>query len=383
MGKTYPDKIRKGLALTMLFVLCAALLVGCSRGGKGAMSSLSGTGTSVTESFSVSQQSSLPVSSSVGIAVSKTASSKESGTSSAVSKKPSAISSPHLSGVAASKSKVSQVGFGFYGVQPDGNITPEFYSFVQSDYVNTFIIDGLSDTIQEAHQYTKSNSSRFWVGVSGLTGIAGLASNWQQKIDATVQYLNNAGAGTDWLGFYLDEPELWHITNAQLREITKYMRDKTGKRVFVCFSMAGIYPEKWHPDYTYESVTPSGSQYITDAAYDVYEAFNKANFQLYTQKLKACFGRTDMKIWYIPCVMSYQGTTNEAYAMAHLQGCYDLLRTEQNPGGLMCYTYRSLSSGDDASLGNTGLSSHPDWTKLMSLVQTIGKNICSGKAFGR
>lgn len=281
--------------------------------------------------------------------------------------------------------KKSEIGFGMYGVQPNGQITPEFYDFVKSDYVNTFLVDGSLEIVQEAAEYIAGNNSKFWSMVPGLYGIAGLTDNWKVRIDNVVDNIKACKAESNWLGFYLDEPMLWGLTNTQLNQITKYMKEKTNKRIFICFSIACFYQQKWKPsNKTVEEVNSSGAQYITDMAYDVYEPFNADNFKLYTAKLKEKVGRTNVRMWYVPCVMSFGGTTNEDYALKHLKGCFDLLKQEANPGGIMGYTYRAFSTGDDAEIGNKGLSEFiTGWKSLDAEIRKIGRSICSKEAFGR
>lgn len=287
--------------------------------------------------------------------------------------------------VFASSRKTSSIGFGMYGVQPNDGITPEFYEMVQSDYVNTFIIDGNIETIRETVSYAKNHNSKFWTNIPGFYGIAGLTDNWKLRIDSIIDSIAKANAQNQWLGFYFDEPMLWGMTNQELHDTTKYMKEKSGKRIFVCFSIAGFYQEKWKPsDKVVEEVTKFGGTYLTDVAYDVYEPFSADAFKTYTAKLKEKMGRDDFNMWYVPCIMSYRGTTDEAYAQKHLNGCFNLLLQEKHPGGIMGYIYRSFTSGDDAELGNKGFVDFKgQWVKLDSDIRRIGKSICTREAFNK
>lgn len=281
--------------------------------------------------------------------------------------------------------KSSEIGFGMYGVQPNDGITPEFQNLMESNYVNNFIIDGNIESIKETVKYAKTNNSKFWTTIPGLYGIAGLSDNWKIRIDDVVSNIGLSNATNQWQGFYFDEPMLWGVTNNEMLTITKYMKDKTNKRIFVCFSIACFYQDKWKPtDKVVQEITPEGGKYLTDVAYDVYEPFVSSNFEQYSAKLKEKLGRDDFKMWYVPCIMSYRGTSNEEYAQKHLNGCFDLLKKEKNPGGIMGYIYRAFTSGDDAEIGNKGFVDFAaQWLGLDRDIKRIGKSICTKEAFGR
>ena len=375
----YPIKaVCYGAALLMSILMMAT---GCSGNKNSSQTSdvpTTSMNTSVTEVTTASSASNSDTAATTSSTESRSSTLKSSGAKTTTTAKTTSTNNPALG-------KKSEIGFGMYGVQPNGQITPEFYDFVKSDYVNTFLVDGSLDILQETVQYTTGNNSKFWSMVPGLYGVAGLTDNWKVRVDSVIDNIKACKAESNWLGFYLDEPMLWGITNTQLNQITKYMKEKANKRIFICFSIACFYQQKWKPsNKTVEEVNSFGAQYITDMAYDVYEPFHADNFKLYTSKLKEKVARTNVRMWYVPCIMSFGGTTNEDYALKHLKGCFDLLKQEANPGGIMGYTYRAFSTGDDAEIGNKGLSEFiTSWKSLDAEIRRIGRSICSKEAFGR
>jgi hypothetical protein len=95
--------------------------------------------------------------------------------------------------------------------------------------------------------------------------------------------------------------------------------------------------------------------------------------------------RKDLKIWQVPCIMNYRGDKKEEHAVKHLNGLYELLKQEDNPGGLMCYTYY-VHPGETESVGNIGLSDmrglkdgDVNWNTLWSEIVRIGREVYNKK----
>lgn len=296
-----------------------------------------------------------------------------------------------------SKSKTSSIGFGMYGVAPDDGWTTTFDDFIQSDWCNTFFVD--SGDLKEALPKAKKHNSQLFVGVGGTLwryygGTAKLIDRYQEEIDKIIETAKNTGAYDAFAGFYMDEPLLAGVTHQDLLKATKYMREATGnkKRVFICFSLAGIAPEQWTTETASPPITPETGKYITDAAFDVYGTWTdatKKNFQELTDKMLTRLGnRSDVRVWYIPPVMNYGGRMTEQNSITFLNGVLELLKKQKNPGGIMGYSY-SVGLSETESIGNIGLgdmlkSDRKDrWTKLFDRIQEVGRGICTGKTFGK
>lgn len=82
--------------------------------------------------------------------------------------------------------------------------------------------------------------------------------------------------------------------------------------------------------------------------------------------------------------MPKAGDKTEEHCIEHLENCYQVLKKEENPGGLMCFTYYTFTTEEEA-LGNIGLDklSNPMynqyWKRLVDRVKAIGWEIFSGK----
>lgn len=295
-----------------------------------------------------------------------------------------------------SKNKISSIGFGMYGVAPDGGWTTTFDDFVTSDWCNTFFV-GESE-LTEALEKAKEHNSQIFVSVGGTLwrhfgGTAKLIDRWQEELDQIIRKAKDSGAYDAFAGFYMDEPLLGGVTHEDLLKATKYMREASGdKRVFICFALSGIAPEEWTTDTASPPITPETGRYITDAAFDVYGSWTEEtekSFRSRTEKMLTRLGnRDDVRVWYIPPVMNYGGRMTEENSIEFLNGVLKLLKEQKNPGGIMGYSYAVALSETD-TLGNIGLGDlikpgmDNGWFKLYDRIQEVGRDICSGKTFGK
>ena len=205
--------------------------------------------------------------------------------------------------------------------------------------------------------------------------------DFEDRVDKLIGFLKEKGYYDRVCGFYMDEPMLWGVTNEQLKTFTKYFRTVVApeKRIFVCFSLAGVAPEFWTIRGA-EAVTPDSSQYLTDIAFDMYHKWSDVYFEIYKKMMERTGNRTDIKVWFIPCTMDYRGNKTEEHCLEHLENCYKLLLSTENPGGLMCYTYHTFSS-EEEDLENVGLDKLTDpkykkyWNRLYERIQQIGREI--------
>lgn len=286
--------------------------------------------------------------------------------------------------------RLEKQGFGFYGLDYQNN--PEaFQDALDNDWVNTFFL-GRShhtiDTLLEGLRRIDRAGKTAWLNISEAMYIyygthTVLDDNWQQNLDFVMTRVKEEGLYRSVRGIYWDEPFLCKIDKASFIRVTKYFRETyTDKGIFICFSVTPIVPSMWRPDYPVVELDAEAGRYLTDVAYDYYgdAVSGKAQFDRLTSELKRRIGRSDVRIWYVPCTMSYQGRTDEAFSINHINELYKRLQLEANPGGIMCYTYYTFPMEIEA-LGNIGLDNllakgDPDrWSDLEYRMQTIGREI--------
>ena len=284
--------------------------------------------------------------------------------------------------------KRDRVGFGFYRMPYMNSDALE--AEAAKGHVNVYLVDlpreNLDRTITTLERI-KAVDGMAWLSISwpitekGASGYHELKDGWHNDLKAVMDVLEEKGLIDYVLGFYFDEPLLNGRSKAALRDSTKWMRENYPElRTMVCFAINCIAPYVWSTGND-QLLDPDTTQYITDAAYDMYWDINPDNEFLYKKiasNLKERFGRTDMRIWYVPCVMSYGGTSPEKFCLEHLEFMYELLKGEENPGGLLCYAYDI--SNRDGDLGNIGFNEMRDretdpWTNLEERLVAIGREI--------
>ncbi len=208
-----------------------------------------------------------------------------------------------------------------------------------------------------------------------------LYPNWKEIIDKKISFYKSLNIDDTIEGFYIDEPLLNGITLDDFEMVTKYLSEAwPEKRIFCCFSIAGVAPDVWTTG-NVEPITPKAGQYLTDVAFDMYHKFDE-KYEYISKEMKRRLGnRKDIRIWYVPCVMNYRGDKDEQHCLDHLNGLYDLFKKEDNPGGLICYTYYTFPQ-EVEGLGNIGLDhlrgqskGDKNWTRLYNRIIEIGQEI--------
>ena len=284
----------------------------------------------------------------------------------------------------------------------------EFFKFANCDYVNVLLVESnykskeFATSMDEIklHKDKKAFIAVTSLGfksqnqvtiadtgevISNFNPITEFEENYKQNIDEFIDYIKQKGWYDSVEGFYMDEPLLWNITNDDLEEFTGYFRTVVApeKRFFICFSIAGVAPEFWTIN-NVKPITPKSSRYLTDIAFDMYHAWSEDYIKILNTMLENAGNREDLKVWMIPCTMNYRGDKDEKHCIDHLNGCYEVLKTLKNPGGLMCFTYYTFTP-DEEALGNIGLDklSNPDYKfyypNLIKRIEEVGKEICSGE----
>ncbi|MHB1453853.1 MAG: hypothetical protein ACYCYM_07875 [Saccharofermentanales bacterium] len=296
-------------------------------------------------------------------------------------------------------------GFGIFHTDPFRN-EDYFYKTLAFDYMNTYIFD----TWTEEPKYKKAflalsmTEKTAWVSVSTLLFDVRSASSmidvvegsndgesfcptttlkpdWKENLQKLVRDLKEWGCWDCFNGMNMDEPLLWNVSLAQLKETTGYFRSICpDKGVFICFSIAGVAPDVWTVN-NIAPITADAGQFITDVAFDMYHKFDETYAYITAQMKERMGSRDDLRVWFIPCTMDYRGDKDEQHCLDHLNGCYDLLKKEKNPGGLFCFTFYTFPK-EWEDLGNVGLDklTDPDnlkyWPTLQSEIERIGREIC-------
>ena len=280
-----------------------------------------------------------------------------------------------------------------------------FYEAVNSDYINTIIVESnykSEEFAKSMDEIVRHPDKKAWIAVTYLgflsrnnvtiadngeevsqfNPITTFLPEYRKNIDEMIAYIKEKGWYDSVLGFYMDEPLLWNITNDDFESFTGYFRRVAApdKRFFVCFSIAGVAPEFWTIN-NIKPITPKSSQYLTDIAFDMYHKWSEDYLKILEIMLQRAGNRDDLKLWMIPCTMNYRGDKSEEYCIEHLNACYEVLKKAKNKGGLMCFTYYTFAPEEEA-LGNIGLDKlgNPNyknyWPKLIERVKEIGREIC-------
>ena len=283
-----------------------------------------------------------------------------------------------------------------------------FYEVINSDYVNNVIVESnykSEEFAKSMNELVRIGNKQAWIAVTylGFKSVNEVTiadngeensvfnpkttffSDYKQKIDEFIAYIKEKGWYDYVLGFYMDEPMLWNITNDYLEEFTRYFRVEVApeKRFFVCFSIAGVAPEFWTIN-DVKPITPKSSQYLTDIAFDMYHKWSSDYDEILKLMIERSGNRDDLRVWMIPCTMNYRGDKSEEYCLEHLNACFETLKKLPCKGGLMCFTYYTFTP-DEEALGNIGLDKLGDptyknyWPKLIERVKEIGREISSGK----
>lgn len=380
----------KGLALALAAVL---LLAGCN-GGRAVSStdsvlvsggqstapsvftSTMGENTEGSSSGSSSSGSSTRTASATTV---RTAPTSKSRTTTKAPQKPTTTTLKNGSGSALSQRKTSEIGFGYYGLQPDSlELDTDGAALIQSDYVNTIIAGADSYTLN----FCKENNTRVWCWVENIyqkvvNGVLG----WEDDFDQLVEGAKATGAYDALLGWYLDEP----IDQEAVKTLSKYAQ-KYGKRFFVCYTVSTVAPQIYS-DGVREPVTADQAQYLTDIAFDMYWG-DQARFQAVLDSMKERVARDDVYIWFIPGCYGDKSLASDPAAAAgevgkwvdQLNMLYGMLQEEKKPGGLMCFVYKFDSSVENLyGLKEINRGTNGAWNDILAEQIRIGREICTGK----
>ncbi len=243
------------------------------------------------------------------------------------------------------------VGFWVYHFGWGGKDDPaQLRKYENTGMMNVYSFYGDAAVRREA----AACGARFWfyahepftATCEGTKIIYGLKPDWKDGIARRVEEMQKEGIWDAVLGFDYDEPML-QSTNELVEEVAEeYAR--YGKRQLAIFSyyelIEGSNPRSNDPEYgkTAHLIHPQSCRFFTDIAFDYYGESDYAVHKKLSDEMKRRVGREDVNVWYVPCTWSLINRFGQDHALQHLETCYQLLKEEDRPGGLICYNWHSF-----------------------------------------
>lgn len=284
-----------------------------------------------------------------------------------------------------SDKKVSNVGCGFYCVNMDKyGFDTKWKKLAQSDYTNIMFCEQVKFLPE-----LKACNVKVWWGVYPIyEKVRDGIESWQQSFDQLWKEIQDTGCADAVLGWYLDEPS----DMAAVKELTKYAKEKYGKRFFICYTGQAtdynVYGGYIGPN---SHINKDNVQYLTDIAVDHYwdvkeheDSYKKLYKKLHEVKPKGC------KMWYVgytsaswelkDASASVKKETAEE-RIEHIRYMYDCLMKEPKEcrGGLLYFAYDYNSAAEKLyGLWNFNELTNDAWKNVMAETIRIGREICTG-----
>lgn len=283
---------------------------------------------------------------------------------------------------------------GFYG--DPGIVVSPVANLWSCDYVNCTILTASDLDIKIKMCVNKGIF--FWInmayiceaGIDPTTKQMKIQPNWRENMQKVADTVKQHGAWNYFLGWYMDEPLLNKFTPENVYMFTEYNHFTFGKRYFICFAVEGIAPECYSEGIIPKSMSKETTKYLTDCAYDMYWDFDKweDKYKKINSLMKSRVP-DNCKIWYIPWAygdvdpatstekpnMKKMAENEEKY-IKHLNGMYNFLKQEQNPGGMFTFIFR----GKDLNFyGIEEMVQQGHWTNYFDLVKKYGKELVENK----
>ena len=224
----------------------------------------------------------------------------------------------------------------------------------------------------------KENNSVVWIGPGDAfddRNTLVFKDGFEEQLEMTVQAYKNAGLWDSVAGFHFDEPCLKY-TGEQFKVLTKYLAETyPNKRIFPVVSVYEIRDNAPAGTFVGE-MSYENYGYVTDIGFDWYGTADIDEHRTLLNEMKEKIGRSDVRIWFFPCTSKIYADQDEDYMIEHLNMCYELLKEQENPGGLMLYTWTTYGT-------MTGLQEllDPDlgykYERLAARIVEIGKEINS------
>ena len=209
---------------------------------------------------------------------------------------------------------------------------------------------------KEKRRLAAECGAKFWVyahepftstKVNGVD-VYDLKPGWRDMIKCKVDELQKEGIWDAVLGFDYDEPML-QSTNELVEEVAEEYA-KYGKRQLAIFSyyelIEGSHQRSNDPEFgkTGHLINPQSCRFFTDIAFDYYGDYTLDVHKQIADEMKRRVGRNNVYVWYVPSTWSIFNRFGQEHAIKHLEMCYQLLKEEDNPGGLICYNWHSFEN---------------------------------------
>ena len=174
------------------------------------------------------------------------------------------------------------------------NVYPDvFEELLKSDYVDVFLSEGNPEdpvSVEMAKEIAQKGKKLYvafftWifrhVTYQKMVDVGEeysvkcvLVKDWEKIIDQKIAFLKSLGCDDAIEGFYIDEPLLNGISLEDFEKATGYLAGAwKGKRIFCCFSVAGVAPDIWTTG-NIQPITEKAGRYLTDVAFDMYHKFD-------------------------------------------------------------------------------------------------------------
>lgn len=289
-----------------------------------------------------------------------------------------------------SDAKVSDVGCGFYCVTFDKyGFDLKWQELAQSDYVNVVFCNS-TKFLRDLTDY----NCKVWWGVHDIYNkVVTNTAGWQESFDNIYKDIQESGYEDTVLGWYLDEPG----NMAAVKELSRYAKQKYGKRFFVCYTVQATDYEVYGGYKDDNShINKDNVRYLTDIAVDHYWEVTDANKAGY-EKLYGTLHEMmpeDCKVWYIPNTFAGWTIVDKSDAeiqaaaeirIKHTQYMYEWLmkEPEANRGGLLYFAYDFNSSAEELyGLWNINDLTGNKWKNVLAECIRIGREICTDKMPG-
>ncbi len=300
----------------------------------------------------------------------------------------------------------NKVALGFYHLDPRWTTYEEFDWFADRGYINSYCLAADTNTMSGViggAQKAMENGSQVWLTLLPYLSCEQSLSDYMAGVERKINMMKEKEVFDCVVGFHWDEPLLnKKHTNQDLYDMTKALYNEYGLRinpVFSAYEVMGIKGNMQDPEGN-TILQEFATEYLTDIGYDSYgydfrrpytemqaeklktlgEKFEgvestETYYKFYFNKLKERVINKDAKIWVYPCAYTpytWAGiNADEDYCVAHLKGLTKLLIEEENPGGILCYTYKTWSrhhKGMDILLQKD----NPDrWTKFEEAMREV------------
>ena len=245
-------------------------------------------------------------------------------------------------------------------------------------YVNTVATNG-NRCFRDMLALYKKYNIKFFMYTSLYNSNTSSISAYIRQVENKVKVIREEGAWDLFLGFHWDEPTQNGQTGDDFLAMTKALYEKWGKRNYPVFAVAAFLEEYYVGDgmeQKTELYETRHMQYVTDAGWDIYhidlrrEADNNPSQQAQLRHWSNKYGeyfangrdffrfvhrrlaeRIDHEFtsWFYPATR-YGGVStgtpaDEGFMIGQIEGFTEILMEQDNPGGLMLYTFTTWGDG--------------------------------------